>query len=119
MAVYIPSQVVLATQLQLLVTQLQHRNAQYASAVYSFINVTLYCDAEGWWVKDLWLSAPPTGSVSAGGNTWFPPAGGVKASAALTPTTSASQCNTIAGTLLTQIKAKVGPRFVTNDHAII
>lgn len=117
MAVLIPSQTVLSSVLQNLVAQLVKRNNQYQSAVYSQMPVTLFCDAEGWYCKDFWLSAPPTGSVSAGGNTWFPPPGGVKASAVLFPNTTASQCSTIAGTLLTTIKAKVGPIFIVSDQS--
>lgn len=117
MAVLIPSQVVLSSILQGLVAQLAQRNSQYQSAVYTNINVTLFCDAEGWWCKDLWISAPPTGNVSPGGSTWFPPPNGVKASVQLTPTTTSTICDILAGTLLNNVKQKVGPIFIVDDHA--
>lgn len=107
MAVQVPSSPALSAKLQQIVAQLAGRNAQYTDQQFSQINVTLRCDAEGWQVRDWWISAP----TPAGSPTSAPPLG-VKAAATLTPTTTASQCDTLAASMIAAVKAVTGPVYV-------
>lgn len=108
MAVVVPSSPALSAKLQQIVGQLAQRNGQYTDQQFSSIVVTLRCDAEGWQVRDWWISAP----TPAGSPTSAPPLG-VKTSATLTPTTTAAQCDSLAATMIAAIKAVAGPVYVT------
>lgn len=114
MAIKVPSTPTLSAKLQSLVAQLAERNGLYQSTTWSSIQVGLWCDAGRYIIKDWWLSAPPPGLAGTGGFTEMLPWNGVKTSAAITPTTTASQCDTIAATMIAAIKSQTGPTYVTD-----
>lgn len=113
MAIKVPSIPALSAKLQNLVAQLAERNGQYQSTTWASIQVGLWCDAGRYIIKDWWLSAPPPGLAGTGGFAEMMPWNGVKTSATITPTTTASQCTTIATTMVNAILAQTGPTFVT------
>lgn len=107
MAVQVPTAPELSAKLQKIVAELKERNGQYLGPQYSSITVTIRCDAEGYDVRDWWISAPtPSGSI-----TPAPPLG-VKASTSLTATTTAGQCDTKAAAMIAAVKAVVGPKYI-------
>lgn len=112
MAVVVPSTPALSAKLQKMVAQLAAINTQTQSLHYAAIQVTLRCDAEGYVVRDFWIAAPPPGVAGVGGHADSPPPYGIKTAATLTPTTTASQCDTIAATMIAAIKVVSGPTYV-------
>lgn len=101
-----PSQPYLADLLQGLVNQLNVIYNEYQATQYASINVVLASSGQGFWVRDFWFSgSPANGGIGPGGGSTQPafPINSVKAAAVITPTTTATQCGTIATNMLAAI----------------
>lgn len=112
MAIHVPTAPNLSARLQKLVAQLAERNGQINSTTWTSVSISLWCHGGGFIVKDFWISAPAPGVAGTGGFTEMVPWNGIATSAAITPTTTASQCDTIAATMIAAIKAHIGPVFL-------
>lgn len=103
-AVPLPAFQELSAKLQKMSSQLAFINAQHGvpgfpEPTYPQITAVLWCDPSGWYVRDFWTRGPD-GTGSSGP---FPQ--GFRTTGVVTPGMSASACDTLAQTMLTNIRA--------------